>query len=113
VRTNGIPERAKVWASEQSPEFAPLLRAFVTGLNAWGTGVRARLAAQQLALVFWGDRHTYFEVQLQAPGVTSYGAVWVGFPTLRQCFTDWLGWTQRRTPPMRQICIGYTKRRNV
>src|SRR5438045_5307655 len=25
VRTNGIPERAKMWASEQSPEFAPLL----------------------------------------------------------------------------------------
>jgi acyl-homoserine-lactone acylase len=38
VRTNGIPERAKVWASEQSPEFAPLLRAFVAGLNAWGAG---------------------------------------------------------------------------
>ena len=36
VRTNGIPERAKVWASEQSLEFAPLLRAFVAGLNAWG-----------------------------------------------------------------------------
>src|SRR6266481_175980 len=35
VRTNGIPERAKVWASQQSPEFAPLLRAFVAGLNAW------------------------------------------------------------------------------
>ncbi|MDH4065927.1 MAG: penicillin acylase family protein, partial [Acidobacteriota bacterium] len=28
----------------------------------------------------WGDVHTYFEVQLTAPGVTSYGAVWVGFP---------------------------------
>src|SRR5712691_1445997 len=24
VRTNGIPERAKVWASQQSPEFVPL-----------------------------------------------------------------------------------------
>ena len=35
VRTNGIPERAKIWASEQSPEFAPLLRAFVAGLNAF------------------------------------------------------------------------------
>jgi acyl-homoserine lactone acylase PvdQ len=31
----------------------------------------------------WGDRHTYFEVQLTAPGVNSSGAVWVGFPVLR------------------------------
>ena len=162
VRTNGIPERAKVWASEQSPEFAPLLRAFVAGLNAWGTEhadslsapakavlpvsaedvlahglrvihydwivsqarVEARLksgneevhgsnewaiaparSASGHALLLsnshlpWGDRHTYFEVQLQAPGVTSYGAVWVGFPTLRQCFTDWLGWTQTTNAP--------------
>ena len=47
----------------------------------------------------WGDRHTYFEVQLTAPGVTSYGAVWVGFPVLRQCFTEDLGWTQTTNPP--------------
>jgi acyl-homoserine-lactone acylase len=162
VRTNGIPERAKVWASKQSPEFAPLLRAFVAGLNAWGAehtdslsapakavlpvavedvlahGLRvihydwivsevriearlksgneevhgsnewaiapARSASGHALLLSnshlpWGDRHTYFEVQLQAPGVTSYGAVWVGFPTLRQCFTDWLGWTQTTNAP--------------
>ena len=47
----------------------------------------------------WGDMHTYFEVQLTAPGVTSYGAVWVGFPVLRQCFTDFLGWTQTTNNP--------------
>ena len=47
----------------------------------------------------WGDRHTYFEVQLTAPGVTSYGAVWVGFPVLRQCFTEDLGWTQTTNGP--------------
>ena len=47
----------------------------------------------------WGDMHTYFEVQLTAPGVTSYGAVWVGFPVLRQCFTDYLGWTQTTNNP--------------
>ncbi len=43
--------------------------------------------------------HTYFEVQLTAPGVTSYGAVWVGFPVLRQCFNDYLGWTQTTNNP--------------
>jgi acyl-homoserine-lactone acylase len=47
----------------------------------------------------WGDVHTYFEVQLTAPGVTSYGAVWVGFPVLRQCFTEVLGWTQTTNNP--------------
>ena len=47
----------------------------------------------------WGDIHTYFEVQLTAPGVTSYGAVWVGFPVLRQCFNDYLGWTQTTNNP--------------
>src|SRR4029077_1146573 len=35
VRTNGIPARAKQWAQGQSPAFAPLLAAFVQGLNAW------------------------------------------------------------------------------
>ena len=29
VRVNGIPDTAKQWAAQQSPEFAPLLRAFV------------------------------------------------------------------------------------
>ena len=34
VRINAIPQRAARWATEQSTEFAPLLRAFVAGLNA-------------------------------------------------------------------------------
>src|SRR5919106_3313540 len=35
VRTNGIPQRAKQWAVQQSPEFGGLIRAFAAGLNAW------------------------------------------------------------------------------
>src|ERR671925_2427508 len=35
VRTNGIPEKAKHWAAQQSPEFGGLIRAFAAGLNAW------------------------------------------------------------------------------
>ena len=31
--------------------------------------------------------------------VASYGAVWVGFPVLRQCFNDYLGWTQTTNNP--------------
>jgi acyl-homoserine-lactone acylase len=40
------------------------------------------------------------EVHLNAPGVTSYGAVWVGFPVLRQCFTQNVGWTQTTNGPL-------------
>ena len=157
VRTNGIPERAKVWAAQQSPEFAPLLQAFAAGLNAWeaehpdllspqakavlpltmvdviahgmriihygwlispsrmenrlrnlgdrptgsnGWAIAPSRSASGNAMLLsnshlqWGDVHTYFEVQLTAPGVTSYGAVWVGFPVLRQNFTEVIGWTQ-------------------
>jgi acyl-homoserine-lactone acylase len=162
VRVNGIPERARQWASQQSPEFAPLLAAFVEGLNAWGNEHSGSLsAAAKTAFPFkvedvlahglrvihydwlvsaskvetrlkraavdnhgsnewaiapshsanghsmllsnshleWSDMHTYFEVQLTAPGVTSYGAVWIGVPVLRQCFTDYLGWTQTTNNP--------------
>ena len=158
VRRNGIPARAQVWAKQQSPAFAPLLAAFVAGLNGWAREHRADLSKPaRAALPFteadvlghvmrvihfdwiaseaklnqmvrlgnagpvsgsngwalapsrtvsghamllsnshlpWGDMHTYFEVHLSAPGVNSSGAVWVGFPTLRLCFNDYLGWSQ-------------------
>jgi acyl-homoserine-lactone acylase len=162
VRTNGIPARAKQWAAGQSPEFGPLITAFVAGLNAWAAEHTAEMSAAAKAVLplsvedvyahclrvihydwiinpskletrlrrveaevhgsnewaiapshsasgkamllsnshlEWGDMHTYFEVQLTAPGVTSYGAVWVGFPVLRQCFNDYLGWTQTTNNP--------------
>src|SRR6266540_6238232 len=51
VRQNGIPERAKVWASQQSPEFAPLLRAFAAGLNAWGVEHKDTLSAPAKAVL--------------------------------------------------------------
>jgi acyl-homoserine-lactone acylase len=162
IRVNGIPERAEQWATQQSPEFAPLLAAFVEGLNGWGKEHNDSLStAAKAALPFkiedvlghglhvihydwlvsaskvelrlknaslevhgsnewaiapshsanghsmlmsnshleWRGIHTYFEVQLTAPGVTSYGAVWVGFPVLRQCFTELVGWTQTTNNP--------------
>jgi acyl-homoserine-lactone acylase len=162
VRINGIPARAKEWASGQTPEFGPLITAFVAGLNGWAAEHQADLSPAAKAVLpvsvedvyahclrvihydwiinpaklkarltraesdvhgsnewaiapsysasgkamlmsnshlQWGDMHTYFEVQLTAPGVTSYGAVWVGFPVLRQCFNDYLGWTQTTNNP--------------
>ncbi len=162
VRVNGIPARAKEWAAGQSPEFGPLIVAFVAGLNGWASEHQADLSTAARAVLplsvedvyahclrvvhydwiispsklaarlrradadvhgsnewaiapsfsasgnamlmsnshlQWGDIHTYFEVQLTAPGVTSYGAVWIGFPVLRQCFNDYLGWTQTTNNP--------------
>ena len=162
VRVNGIPARAKEWAVGQSPDFAPLIGAFVAGLNGWAHEHQTHLSPAAKAVLpltvedvyahclrvihydwiispskletrlrradaevhgsnewaiapsfsasgkamllsnshlQWGDIHTYFEVQLTAPGVNSYGAVWVGFPVLRQCFNDYLGWTQTTNNP--------------
>ena len=162
VRTTGIPQRAKQWATNQTPEFGPLIRAFAEGLNAWAAENPTLVSAQARAVLpltaedvyahglriihydwltsqnnlrtrmrreevethgsngwaiapsksasgnamllsnshlQWGDNDTYFEVQLSAPGVTSYGAVWVGFPVLRQTFTEYVGWTQTTNGP--------------
>ena len=38
VRTNGIPQKARKWAAQQTPEFGALIRAFADGLNAWADG---------------------------------------------------------------------------
>ena len=158
VRVNGLPERAKLWSTQQTPAFRDLLDAFAAGLNAWAAKHRDALSAPARAVLPltvedvlahslrvihydwltsrgkvdqmvklgtadevhgsngwaiassksasgnalllsnshlpWGDMHTYFEVHLQAPGVNSSGAVWVGFPALRLCFNDRLGWAQ-------------------
>ena len=75
----------------------------VHGSNEWAIGPSYSASGKAMLLsnshLQWGDMHTYFEVQLTAPGVTSYGAVWVGFPVLRQCFTDFVGWTQTTNNP--------------
>jgi acyl-homoserine-lactone acylase len=162
VRTTGIPQKAKQWAAQQTPEFGALIRAFADGLNAWAAKHSAQLSpaakgvlpltpedvyAHGLRIIHydwltseqnvyrkarrevvethgsngwaigpaksasgnamllsnshlpWADQDTYFEVQLTAPGVTSYGAVWVGFPVLRQCFTEFVAWTQTTNGP--------------
>ena len=73
------------------------------GSNEWAIAASRSATGKALLMsnshLQWGDIHTYFEVQLTAPGVTSYGAVWVGFPVLRQCFTEYVGWTQTTNNP--------------
>src|SRR5262249_26338533 len=75
----------------------------VHGSNEWAIGPSKSASGKSILMsnshLQWVDIHTYFEVELTAPGVTSYGAVWVGFPVLRQCFTEYLGWTQTTNDP--------------
>ena len=175
VRTTGIPQKAKAWATQQTTEFGPLIRAFAAGLNAWAAehpdmvsgsakavlpltpedvyahglriihydwltsqnNVRTRMRREEVethgsngwaigpsksasgnAMLLsnshlpWGDNDTYFEVQLSAPGVTSYGAVWVGFPVLRQTFTEFVAWTQTTNGPTGADVYRLTLREN-
>lgn len=82
----------------------------VHGSNEWAIGPARSATGKALLMsnshLQWGDIHTYFEVQLSAPGVTSYGAVWVGFPVLRQCFTEYVGWTQTTNNPAESDLYG-------
>ena len=73
------------------------------GSNGWAIGPAKSATGNAMLMsnshLAWSDMDTYFEVQLTAPGVTSYGAVWVGFPVLRQCFTEYVAWTQTTNDP--------------
>jgi acyl-homoserine-lactone acylase len=73
------------------------------GSNGWAIGPAKSASGNAMLMsnshLPWSDSDTYFEVQLTAPGVTSYGAVWVGFPVLRQCFTEFVAWTQTTNGP--------------
>jgi acyl-homoserine-lactone acylase len=73
------------------------------GSNGWAIGPSKSASGNAMLMsnshLPWSDSDTYFEVQLAAPGVTSYGAVWVGFPVLRQCFTEFVAWTQTTNGP--------------
>jgi acyl-homoserine-lactone acylase len=73
------------------------------GSNGWAIGPAKSASGNAMLMsnshLPWSGQDTYFEVQLTAPGVTSYGAVWVGFPVLRQCFTEFVAWTQTTNGP--------------
>lgn len=86
----------------------------VHGSNEWAIAPARSASGKALLMsnshLQWGDIHTYFEVQLTAPGVTSYGAVWVGFPVLRQCFTEFVGWTQTTNNPSESDLYGLVEK---
>ena len=55
VRTTGIPQRARQWAAQQTPEFGDLIRAFSAGLNAWA-GKHADVLTPAARAVLHGGR---------------------------------------------------------
>jgi len=69
------------------------------GSNGWAIAP-ARSASGRAMLLMnphlpWApDWSTYYEIQLEAPGVDLYGASQVGLPVLRFVFSDYLGFTQ-------------------
>jgi acyl-homoserine-lactone acylase len=93
------------WLTSESSVYTRLRRQAVEthGSNGWAIGPSKSASGNAMLLsnshLPWSDMDTYFEVQLTAPGVTSYGAVWVGFPVLRQCFTEFVAWTQTTNGP--------------
>ncbi len=67
------------------------------GSNGWAiapahttTGNAMMLMNPHLAM---GGEQTYFEVQLNAPGINLYGATWIGLPVLRFSFSDYVAIT--------------------
>src|SRR5687768_1373910 len=51
VRTNGIPQKAAMWASRQTADFGPLIHAFAAGLNAWAAEHPHMLSAPAKAVL--------------------------------------------------------------
>ena len=66
--------------------------------NAWAIAPARTANGKTLMLMNphlpWADWYTYYEAQLNAPGVSLYGSSQIGFPMLRFVFSDILGFTQ-------------------
>jgi acyl-homoserine-lactone acylase len=62
------------------------------GSNGWAIGPSRSASGKAMLLMnphlAWAGEQTYFEVQLQAPGINLYGGTQVGLPVLRFSFSD-------------------------
>ena len=68
------------------------------GSNAWAVGPSKSASGHAMLLANphlpWAPGYfTYYEAQLEGPGIHMYGATQVGLPVLRFCFNDQLGFT--------------------
>jgi acyl-homoserine-lactone acylase len=74
------------------------------GSNGWAIAPARSKSGHAMLLMnphlFWRtDWPTYYEIQLNAPGIDLYGASQVGLPVLRFVFSDYLGFTQTVDDP--------------
>jgi acyl-homoserine-lactone acylase len=72
--------------------------AAVGGSNSWAVGPAKSASGHAMLLANphlpWAPGYfTYYEAQLEAPGIQMYGATQVGLPVLRFCFNDQLAFT--------------------
>jgi acyl-homoserine-lactone acylase len=67
------------------------------GSNGWAIAPARSASGNALLLANphlpWSDLFLFYEAQITAPGVNTYGATLVGFPVLVIAFNDHLGWT--------------------
>jgi acyl-homoserine-lactone acylase len=67
------------------------------GSNGWAIGPSHSTSGKAMMLLnphlAWGGEQSYFEVQLNAPGINLYGATQIGVPALRFVFSDYLAIT--------------------
>ncbi len=86
--------RATATASLTQPEtpFTPDNMDMQDGSNGWAIAPSHSASGNAMLLMnphlAMGGEQTYFEVQLNAPGINLYGATQVGLPVLRFCFSD-------------------------
>jgi len=68
------------------------------GSNAWAIAPKKSSSGKPMILMnphlAWRDWYTYYEIDLNAPGIHLYGASQVGFPMLRFVFSDYVAFTQ-------------------
>jgi acyl-homoserine-lactone acylase len=68
------------------------------GSNAWAIAPKKSASGSTMILMNphlpWRDWYTYYEIDLNAPGIHLYGASQVGFPMLRFVFSDYVAFTQ-------------------
>ncbi|MCH8820044.1 MAG: penicillin acylase family protein, partial [Acidobacteria bacterium] len=65
--------------------------------NAWAIGPSRSASGKSLLLANphlpWADLYLFYEAHLVTPEMNTYGATFVGMPTLGIAFNDHLGWT--------------------
>ncbi len=72
------------------------------GSNGWAIAPSHSASGRSMLLanphLAWAGAQTYFEAELNAPGIHIYGATQVGLPVLRFAFNDFLGYTHTVNP---------------